>query len=119
MAGKTSYRGGCQCGNLSFTAELALGEVVSCNCSRCRRVGHLLTFAPEADFHLTVGAAGPAEYRFHTGRIRHVFCPVCGIQVFGASAAPDGTPMVAVNARCLDGVDVDALPVKHVDGASH
>jgi hypothetical protein len=29
---------------------------------------------------------------------------------------PGGAEMVAVNVRCLDGVEVDALPVKKVDG---
>ena len=29
---------------------------------------------------------------------------------------PDGTPMVAINVNCLDGVDPRALPARHVDG---
>ncbi len=31
---------------------------------------------------------------------------------------PDGTPMVSINVRCLEGVDLDALPVKRFDGRS-
>jgi hypothetical protein len=119
MPARRTYSGGCQCGNVTFTAELALGEVVACNCSRCRRVGHLLAYLPRDDFHLQVGDAGIREYRFHTGRIAHSFCPVCGIQTFAAGTAPDGAPSIALNVRCLDGVDVDTLPVKRCDGASY
>lgn len=31
---------------------------------------------------------------------------------------PDGTPMVAINARCLEGVDPASLKVVHFDGRS-
>lgn len=119
MASKRSYNGGCQRGNTSFSAELVLGELVACNCPRCRRVGHLLAYLPESDFRVTVGAAGVFEYRFHTGRIARRFCPVCGIQPYAAGTAPDGTPSIAVNARCLDGVDLDALQIKRCDGAAY
>ena len=33
--------------------------------------------------------------------------------------APDGTPTVALNLRCLPDVDLDALTITHWDGASH
>jgi hypothetical protein len=29
---------------------------------------------------------------------------------------PDGTPMVGVNVRCLDGVDLDAVQITKFDG---
>lgn len=119
MAERQTYSGSCQCGNISFTAELALGELVSCNCSRCRRVGHLLAYLPETDFHPVVGPAGVGEYRFNTGRIAHTFCPVCGVQPFAAGTAPDGTPSIAVNVRCIDGVDIDAYPIKRCNGAAY
>ena len=119
MTGKRTYTGGCQCGNVTFSADLVLGELVTCNCSRCRRVGHLLTYLPASDFRLEVGAAGLSEYRFHTERIAHSFCPVCGIQPFAAGTAPDGTPSIALNARCIDGVDIDALPLKRCNGAAY
>ncbi len=31
---------------------------------------------------------------------------------------PDGTAMVAVNVRCLDDVDLDALKITQIDGRS-
>lgn len=36
------YQGSCHCGNIKFTAEGEIGEVMSCNCSICERKGSLL-----------------------------------------------------------------------------
>jgi hypothetical protein len=49
--------------------------------------------------------------------IEHQFCATCGIQSFAIGTHPKtGAKMAAINVRCLDGVDVDALKVKKVDG---
>jgi len=57
-------------------------------------------------------------YLFGDKTIEHRFCPVCGIHPYGEGTLPDGTRMAAVNVRCLEGVDVAALPVKRFDGRS-
>ena len=44
-------------------------------------------------------------------------CSTCGVTSF-ARGSKDGKPMVAINARCLDGVDPKALDVMEFDGAS-
>ena len=56
------------------------------------------------------------EYQFNKHNIHHLFCATCGIQSFAHGKGPGGAEMVAVNVRCLDGVEVDALTVKKVDG---
>lgn len=110
------YSGSCQCGAVGFEVEADLDQCIICNCSRCRRLGSVLTFAPAGDFTLT--ADGPTtEYLFNRHAISHRFCPVCGIQTH-AFGEKDGNRMVAVNANCLDGVDARALSPKAVDGAS-
>ncbi len=35
---------------------------------------------------------------------------------FGEAPAPDGQQMAAINVHCLEGVDIEALKVKHYDG---
>jgi hypothetical protein len=43
----------------------------------------------------------------------------CGIQSFAVGTNPKtGDKMAAINVRCVDGVDVDALKIKKVDGRS-
>ena len=58
------------------------------------------------------------EYLFNRHVIRHQFCRTCGIEPFAYGAMPDGTPMVAINVNCLDGVDPRALPATRFDGRS-
>jgi hypothetical protein len=113
------YTGGCQCGAVRYEVTADLGTVISCNCSRCGRLGSLLAFAPAADFKLVSGDDATSEYRFNKHVIHHLFCKTCGIQSFARGKGPDGAEMVAINARCLDGVNVDELTVKKVDGARY
>jgi hypothetical protein len=111
------YSGGCQCGKVRYEVDLDLQEVIACNCSRCAKVGHLLAFAPAENFALLAGDDAMSEYQFNKHVIHHMFCSTCGIQSFARGTRPnDGAAMVALNVRCLDGVDVDSLPVKKVDG---
>ena len=38
------------------------------------------------------------------------------IYKYAEAPDPQGLPMAAINVRCLEGVDVASLPVKHFDG---
>jgi hypothetical protein len=113
-----TYRGSCQCGAVRIEAELDLDGAITCNCSRCRRLGVVYAFAPEARFRLVTGEGATTEYLFNKHAIAHRFCATCGIEVYAMGALPDGTRMAAVNANCLDGVEPRALSPRHVDGAS-
>lgn len=113
-----SYHGSCHCGAVAYDVDVDITNLVSCNCSRCQRLGSVLAFAPRDSFRLLSGEDNLTEYLFNRKVIRHLFCRTCGIESFAYGAMPDGTPMVAVNVNCLDGVDPRALPAKHVDGRS-
>jgi len=117
---KQTYTGGCQCGKVRYEVAVDLANpVIACNCSRCGRLGSLLAFAPAADFKLLSGEAGLTDYQFNRHAIRHLFCATCGIQSFARGKRPnDGADVVAVNARCLDRIDPDALTVNKADGRS-
>lgn len=119
MSAKT-YSGSCHCGAVRYDVELDLSKpVITCNCSMCRRMGSMLSFVPAAQFHLRSGEAELTDYQFNKKVIHHLFCSVCGIRSFARGAMPDGTPIVAVNARCLEGVDPTTLQTQAYDGASH
>ncbi len=111
--------GGCQCGAVPFAAEVDISRPITCNCSRCRRLGSRLAFTTPDKFTLVRGEDALTEYRFNTGNIRHLFCATCGIESFALGQTPDGRQMAAINVNCLDGVDPLALPTRHVDGARH
>ena len=110
------YTGSCHCGQVAFEVEGELKQVMDCNCSICSRKGSLLWFVPRSRLRLLTPEQHLASYSFGKHAIQHRFCPRCGIHPFGEGADPAGNPMAAINVRCLDGVDLAALPVEHFDG---
>lgn len=118
MASAEKYSGGCHCGKVRYEVTLELGSVIACNCSICSKKAHLLAFTPEARFNLVSGDGELTDYQFNKHSIHHLFCRTCGIQSFAKGVGPDGTPMVSINVRCLDGVNVDDLKVNQFDGAN-
>ncbi len=112
------YTGSCHCGAVTFAVAADLpGEAMSCNCSHCRRKGFLLTFVPADQFTLRSGEDSLASYQFYKHNIKHRFCATCGTQSFAEGSTPDG-PMRAINLRCVPEIDLDALKINKVDGAS-
>jgi hypothetical protein len=111
-----TYTGGCQCGAVQYEATTEIQEVLSCNCSRCSRLGALLAFVPAAAFKLLSGKDDLTKYLFNKHAIEHFFCKTCGIQSFSRGTGQDGQEMVALNVRCIPEVDIDILPVNRVDG---
>ena len=111
------YKGSCHCGKVGFEVDGALQGGGECNCSMCRRKGAMMWFVPASHFRLLSPASDMATYTFNTHRIQHRFCPVCGIHTHGEANDKDGNPTVAINVRCLEDVDLDALPVHHFDGS--
>jgi hypothetical protein len=112
------YEGGCHCGKVHFNVEIDLSNPITCNCSYCSKRGSILAFTPAENFALESGEADLAEYRFNTNTIQHLFCSSCGMESFARGNMPDGKAMVAVNVRCLDGVDPGALNPQPYDGRS-
>ena len=112
----TTYAGGCHCGKVRFEATTDLGQAMACNCSICQKHGLMLTFVGEAQFKLLSGQGELGDYQFNKKVIHHQFCRSCGLEPFARGAKPDGTPTIAVNVRCLDGVDVSTLSPKPFDG---
>jgi hypothetical protein len=112
------YEGGCQCGAVTFEVDVDLDNTITCNCSRCQRLGAVLAFAPRSSFELKSGEQNLSEYLFNKRQIRHLFCKTCGIESFAFGAMPDGSPIAAINVNCLEGVEPRSLSSKHVDGRS-
>ena len=78
--------------------------------------GSILVFTPAENFELERGGEDLSEYRFNSRTIEHLFCASCGMESFARATMPDGTKMAAVNVRCLEGVDLDAIKPHQFDG---
>jgi hypothetical protein len=59
-----------------------------------------------------------STYTFNKHMITHRFCPTCGMHPYGEGVDQKGSPMAAINIRCLEGIDLDSIPVKKFDGRS-
>lgn len=114
-----SYTGSCHCGKVKYEVETDLSNVIECNCSICSRSGYVLSFVPGAQFKLLSGEDALSSYHFNKKQIDHQFCKHCGVRSFARGKKPDGTPMFAINLRCLEGVDLKSLNIKQVDGKSY
>ena len=112
------YNGSCHCGKVAFQVEGELGPVVECNCSHCSRKGYLLWFVPREKLNLNSPKSELATYTFNKHVINHHFCPTCGCAPFGFGTGPSGDPTAAVNARCLEGVELTELKRIAFDGRS-
>jgi len=114
-----THTGSCHCGNVKFEVTGDMSSVISCNCSFCSRTGALLAFVPVQQFKLLKGEDAQGNYKFNKQVLDHYFCKTCGIRAFSKGAGQGGAEMRAINVRCLEGVDVDALEIKKVDGKNY
>jgi len=113
-----NYQGSCHCGKVRYQVEGELGEVTECNCSICRRRGHLLWFVPRENLHLSTPESALSSYSFNKHRIKHRFCSTCGSATFGEGSDSKGHKMAAINVRCLEDVELSTLKIKQFDGRS-
>jgi hypothetical protein len=110
------HSGSCHCGRIVFEVEGTIECALSCNCSICQRKGSLLWFVPRSRLRLLTPEGNASTYTFNKHRIKHRFCPSCGMHPYGEGTDPKGNETAAVNIRCLEGIDLAAIPVKHFDG---
>ena len=112
------YKGSCHCGKIAFEAEGEINGAMACNCSMCSRKGSLLWFVPREQFHLLTSDENIGTYTFNKHVIKHYFCRTCGIHPYGEGTDPKGNRIAAINIRCLEGIDLESVPVQHFDGRS-
>lgn len=110
----TTYRGRCHCGAVEFEIDTELDHLTSCTCSLCARRNALMHSVPEADLKILRGQDNLTLYQFGTNTAEHYFCRTCGIYTHHRTRRrPE---RFAVNACCLEGIELDGLPVQQFDG---
>ena len=114
----THHRASCHCGKVAIEFDSDIQGALSCNCSICSKGGALLTFVPRDTMKLEAAPDAMTTYTFNKHVIQHKFCPTCGIHPFGEGTDSSGKAMAAINARCLENVDLAVLNITHYDGRS-
>jgi hypothetical protein len=116
MSNRRTYLGNCHCGRVAFEVDTQLDHVVECSCSLCRRLGALWHGASDGNLRITAGEADLTLYQFNTMTAKHYTCRHCGVHPFSRPRLDPNRWVV--NVRCIDGVDVSALPLMRFDGAN-
>lgn len=108
-------KGGCHCGAVEFIATVPKQvKSINCNCSVCAMTGYKHLNVPHLNFELIRGENALGEYRFGTGKARHLFCSRCGIKSFYQPRShPDA---YSVNLNCCENVDELEIEVISFDG---
>ena len=121
-----THRGSCHCGRVRFEVDADIDHVRSCDCSVCRRRGALNFRVPKQNLRLLTPWEDLTLYQWGSRTARDYFCATCGILPFRRPSDPtsrelaEGVPPFdgwAVNVRCLEDVDVEALPVRKIRGS--
>ena len=111
------HTGRCHCGAVRFSVEIDASKGTQCNCTICRRVNQVGASVKPAAFQLLQGKESLTTYANRIGA--RYFCKVCGIESFAYGQMPDGKPMAAINANCLDGVEPRKLESHHHNGRAN
>lgn len=110
-------KGSCHCGKVHWTYEGKPESATACNCSICRKMGHLTAYDYEGErIH---GSGDTAIYMWGDKQIEFHFCPECSCYMWwrGRSADKNGRRRMAVNLRMADDpAEIMNIPVKHFDG---
>ena len=112
------YKGSCHCGKIVFEAEGEIKGAMACNCSICSRKGSLLWFVPREQLTVLTPEEDIGTYTFNKQVIKHRFCQTCGIHPYGEGTDPKGNKIAAINPRCIEGIDLESIPVQNFDGRS-
>ena len=110
-----TYHGSCHRGRVRFEVEADLDHVRVCDCSICRRRGALIHRVAPDRLRILTALDDLTLYTFHTHTARDYFCPTCGILPFRRPRTAED--VWGVNVRCLEGVDLGAIPIKRVYGS--
>jgi hypothetical protein len=119
MEESKTYEGSCHCGAVKFEVTMAPPQkAFAGNCSICMRAGWLLAFASPESFRAIAGEEKLRDYQFGKKSTHHLFCPTCGVRAFSRGKKSNGDEAIAVNLRCIAGLDPTKLEVQTFDCAA-
>jgi hypothetical protein len=75
-----------------------------------------LWFAPFSAFKLLTSGEHIGTYTFNKHVIHHKFCQVCGVSPYAEGTDPAGNKIAAINIRCIEDIDLDAIPIHEFNG---
>ena len=113
--------GKCHCGGTVFQVSEAPTSVTRCTCTFCAKRGGLWAYYEPAQFKLLSGK-NVVSYSSNPEIQKHFHCGTCGCgthsdtPVWESFQLVPGKRKVPINARLLEELDLDAVPVAVIDG---
>ncbi len=120
------YHGACHCGRVRFEIEADIDHVRVCDCSVCRKRGALNHRVPKENLRLLTSWDDLVLYQWGSRTAKDYFCSTCGTLPFRRPSDPTAQERLegvqpfdgwAVNVRCLEGVDLDSIPITRIYGS--
>jgi hypothetical protein len=120
-----TYRGSCHCGRVQFEVDADIDHVRACNCSICIRRGALNHRVSKESLRVLTPWDQLARYRWGSHTATDYFCKTCGILPFRRPSDPTSRELSAgvepfdgwaINVRCLEDLDLRAIPIRDIDG---
>jgi len=106
------YALSCHCGAIRLEVDAALTGLEECNCSTCARHGFLFWKVPVEAVRLVTRKIALTTYHWRDADGGTGFCPTCGTAMMRTGYRD----RIAVNARCIEGIDIFTLEVGRYDG---
>lgn len=104
----SSQTGGCLCGDVTYTVEGPLRDILHCHCINCRKVsGNFAASSGSATGDLMITDEDSVLRWFDLGYARYGFCSTCGSSLFWQGA--DHPERTSIQAGSLDDVSSISL----------
>ncbi len=115
-----TVHGSCHCKATTFELRQAPTTITRCNCTFCSKRGILWAYYQPVEVTIT-SRRHDAVYASSRYPFTHHHCSVCGCGTYTESPESVEEPdfsrmMIGINARLLDDIDIDSLPVELLDG---
>lgn len=120
------YAGQCHCGQVRFTFQANIDHARECDCSICSKRGGLMFRVPKGALVLETPWEELTLYQWGSRTAKDYFCSSCGVLPFRRPSDPTPKELEqgvepfdgwAINLRCVEGLDLDALPRKKICGS--
>lgn len=108
----------CHCGAVRLELPRRPRQLVSCNCSICRRYGTLWAYYKRRDVKLHARRGAVTSYSWGEKTLKFIRCRTCGCVTHWEPVEPSERSRMGVNARNLEPSRIAAVRVRHLDGAS-
>ena len=108
----------CHCGAVTIDIQVIPDSLTSCNCSTCHRYGALWGYFKPDEVKIEDNSIVLQRYAWADENIYFCHCSKCGcVTHYETTEKTESPPLVALNFRMANPVDIKSVKVRKFDGA--